>query len=76
MRNTELQKINRLSEFMMNLKKVILLINLIMCNTESLITEIKKLINACKNEIESEKKSAHYFINSSFFIIFHNLFFV
>ena len=34
-----------------------------MCNTESLTTEIKKLINICKNEVKLEKKSICCFIN-------------
>ena len=49
---------------MMNSKKVILLINLTMCNTESLITEIRKSINIYKNEIKLKEKSVYYFINS------------
>ena len=63
MKNTELQKVNRLPELIINLKEVILSINLTMCNTESLTTETRKSINICKNEIESEKKSDCYFIN-------------
>ena len=53
----------------MNLKKVISLINLAMCDTELLITEIRELMNAYKNEIKSEKKSACYFINFHHFLL-------
>ena len=35
-----------------------------MCNTESLTTEVRELMNAYKNEIESEKESGCCFIDS------------
>ena len=47
----------------MNLKKVILSVNLAMCNTKSLTTEIRKSMNIFKNEIKLKKKSVYCFIN-------------
>ena len=63
MEDTKLQKVNRLPKLIMNSKKVILSVSLIMCNTESLITEIRESMNAFKSEVESEKKSVYCFIN-------------
>ena len=63
MGDTELQKVNRLPELMMNSKEAILSVSLTMCNTESLTTEARESINACKNEIESKKKSGCCFID-------------
>ena len=63
MGSTKLQKVNRLPEFMMNSKEVILSVSLAMCNTESLTTKTRELINAYKSEIESEKKFVCCFIN-------------
>ena len=66
---TELQEINRLSEFIMNLMKVILSVNLIMCDIESLTTETRESMNAFKNEVESEKGSVCCFINPYCFLL-------
>ena len=63
MRNTKLQKVNRLPEFIMNSKEIILSVSLAICNTESLTTEVRESMNTCKNEVESEEKSDCCFIN-------------
>ena len=47
----------------MNLKKAILSVNLTICDTESLITEIRKSMNVYKNEVELKEKSVCCFIN-------------
>ena len=68
-RDTEFWKVNRLPELIMNLKKIILSVSLIMCNTESLTTEIRKSINVYKNEIELKKKFVYCFINFHCFLL-------
>ena len=60
----------------MNLKKAILLVSLAMCNIESLTTKVKKSMNACKSEIESEEKSAYCFINPHCFLSSFTIFFL
>ena len=62
-KDTKLWKVNRLPELIINLKKAILLISLTMCDTESLTTEVRESINACKSEIELKEKSDYCFIN-------------
>ena len=54
---------------MMNLKEVILSVSLAMCDTESLITEARESMNACKNEVESKKKFDCCFINLYYFLL-------
>ena len=56
-------------EFIINSRKVILSVNLAMCDTESLITEIKKSMNACKSEVKSEEKSVCCFIDFHHFLL-------
>ena len=69
MGDTELQRVNKLPELMMNLKEAILSVSLAMCDTESLTTEIRESMNACKSEIELKKKSACCFINSHYLLL-------
>ena len=69
MKNTKLLKVNKLSELMMNLREIILSVSLVMCDTESLITEARKSMNAYKNEVESEKKSVCYFIDFHYLLL-------
>ena len=56
-------------ELIINLKKVILSVSLAMCDTESLTTEIRESINACKSEIKSEKKFAYCFIDFYYLLL-------
>ena len=60
----------------MNFKKAILSVSLIMYNTKSLITEIRKLINVYKNEVELEEKFVYYFINLYYFLLFFTISFL
>ena len=61
---------------MMNLKKTILSVSLAMCNTESLTTETRESMNACKNEVESEEKSDCCFIDSHHLLLSLTIFFL
>ena len=63
MGSTELQKVNKLLKLMMNSREAILSVSLTMCDTESLTTEARESMNACKSEVELKEKFAHCFIN-------------
>ena len=54
---------------MIDSKEAILLISLAMCDTESLTTEVRESINACKSKVESEEKFAYCFINSYYLLL-------
>ena len=47
-----------------------------MCNTESLTTEIRKLINAYKSKIKLKEKFVYCFINSHYFLLSFTILFL
>ena len=63
-------------KLMMNLREVILSVSLAMCDTESLIMKTRKLMNACKSEIELKKKFICCFINFCCFLLSFIIYFL
>ena len=61
---------------MVNSKEIILSVSLGMCNTESLITEIRELINVCKNKIKLEEKFICCFIDLYCLLLSLTIFFL
>ena len=76
MKDIKLWKVSRLLKLIINSKEVILLVSLIMCDTELLTMKVKESMNACKSEMRLEERFVYYFISLYYFLLLFTISFL